>query len=39
MGILGFICTQYPDIQLSIIFLPMFTFTAGMVCILFILKL
>lgn len=41
MGVLGFICTQYPDIQLSIIFLPMFTFTAGMVCvcILFILKL
>ncbi|XP_070157833.1 presenilins-associated rhomboid-like protein, mitochondrial [Polyergus mexicanus] len=30
MGILGFICTQYPDIQLSIIFLPMLTFTAGM---------
>jgi len=30
MGVLGFICTQYPDIQLSIIFLPMFTFTAGM---------
>ncbi|EFN74267.1 Presenilins-associated rhomboid-like protein, mitochondrial [Camponotus floridanus] len=30
MGVLGFICTQYPDIRLSIIFLPMFTFTAGM---------
>jgi len=30
MGVLGFVCTQYPDIQLSIIFLPMFTFTAGM---------
>lgn len=34
MGILGFICTQYPDIHLSIIFLPMLTFTAGMVRIL-----
>lgn len=33
MGILGFVCTQYPDVQLSIIFLPMFTFTAGAVCI------
>lgn len=31
MGVLGFVCTQYPDIQLSIIFLPMFTFTAGIV--------
>lgn len=30
MGVLGFVCTQYPDIKLSIIFLPMITFTAGM---------
>ncbi|XP_036139361.1 presenilins-associated rhomboid-like protein, mitochondrial [Monomorium pharaonis] len=30
LGIIGFVCTQYPDIRLSIIFLPMFTFTAGM---------
>jgi len=33
MSVLGFICTQYPDVQLNIIFLPMFTFTAGMVSI------
>ncbi|KAG5306011.1 PARL protein, partial [Acromyrmex insinuator] len=30
MGILGFVCTQYPDIRLSIVFLPILTFTAGM---------
>ncbi|XP_018404752.1 PREDICTED: presenilins-associated rhomboid-like protein, mitochondrial isoform X1 [Cyphomyrmex costatus] len=30
MGILGFVCTQYPDIRLSIVFLPVLTFTAGM---------
>ncbi|XP_015608681.1 presenilins-associated rhomboid-like protein, mitochondrial isoform X2 [Cephus cinctus] len=29
MGILGFVCTHYPDTRLSIIFLPMYTFTAG----------
>lgn len=29
MAILGFICTQYPDAKLSIILLPMFTFSAG----------
>lgn len=29
MGILGFVCTQYPDTRLAILFLPMFTFTAG----------
>ncbi|KYN28021.1 Presenilins-associated rhomboid-like protein, mitochondrial [Trachymyrmex cornetzi] len=30
MGILGFVCIQYPDIRLSIVFLPILTFTAGM---------
>lgn len=30
MGVLGFVCTQYPDTRLGILFLPMFTFTAGM---------
>ncbi|XP_012057293.1 PREDICTED: presenilins-associated rhomboid-like protein, mitochondrial [Atta cephalotes] len=30
MGILGFVCTQYPDIRLCIVFLPILTFTAGM---------
>ncbi|XP_077268472.1 rhomboid family intramembrane serine protease rho-7 isoform X1 [Temnothorax americanus] len=30
MGVLGFLCTQYPDLRLSVIFLPMVTFTAGM---------
>ncbi|XP_020709215.1 presenilins-associated rhomboid-like protein, mitochondrial isoform X2 [Athalia rosae] len=29
MGILAFACTQYPETRLSIIFLPMCTFTAG----------
>ncbi|XP_055678587.1 presenilins-associated rhomboid-like protein, mitochondrial [Lutzomyia longipalpis] len=29
MAILAYVCTQYPDTQLSIIFLPMFTFSAG----------
>ncbi|XP_055697019.1 presenilins-associated rhomboid-like protein, mitochondrial [Phlebotomus papatasi] len=29
MAILAFVCTQFPDTQLSIIFLPMFTFSAG----------
>jgi len=33
MGILGFVCTQYPDIRLCIVFLPILTFTAGMVSI------
>lgn len=35
MGVLGFVCTHYPDVQLNIVFLPMFTFSAGMVCILY----
>ncbi|XP_043500474.1 presenilins-associated rhomboid-like protein, mitochondrial [Polistes fuscatus] len=30
MGILGFVCTEYPDTRLAIFFLPMFTFTASM---------
>ncbi|KAK2584015.1 hypothetical protein KPH14_006472 [Odynerus spinipes] len=30
MGVLGFVCTQYPDTRLAILFLPMYTFTAGM---------
>ncbi|XP_062562877.1 presenilins-associated rhomboid-like protein, mitochondrial [Armigeres subalbatus] len=29
MGILAYVCTQYPDTQLSIVFLPMLTFSAG----------
>ncbi|XP_014238874.1 presenilins-associated rhomboid-like protein, mitochondrial [Trichogramma pretiosum] len=29
MGILAFICTQFPDTKLSIIMLPQFTFSAG----------
>ncbi|XP_062712207.1 presenilins-associated rhomboid-like protein, mitochondrial [Aedes albopictus] len=29
MGILAYVCSQYPDTQLSIVFLPMFTFSAG----------
>ena len=31
MGILAFICTQFPDTKLSLIFLPQFTFSAGAV--------
>lgn len=31
MGVLGYVCCQYPDTQLSIVFLPMFTFSAGTV--------
>ncbi|XP_020285042.1 presenilins-associated rhomboid-like protein, mitochondrial isoform X2 [Pseudomyrmex gracilis] len=30
LGVLGFICAQYPDIQLNIIFLPMLPFTGDM---------
>ncbi|KAL2727439.1 hypothetical protein V1477_016715 [Vespula maculifrons] len=30
MGVLGFVCTEYPDTRLAIFFLPMFTFTASM---------
>ncbi|XP_018325792.1 presenilins-associated rhomboid-like protein, mitochondrial [Agrilus planipennis] len=29
MTILGYVCTQYPDTQLGIILLPVFTFSAG----------
>lgn len=29
MAILGYVCTQYPDTQLSVVFLPMYTFSAG----------
>ncbi|GAB0095596.1 Presenilins-associated rhomboid-like protein, mitochondrial [Sergentomyia squamirostris] len=29
MAVLAYVCTQYPDTRLSIIFLPMFTFSAG----------
>ncbi|XP_050517422.1 presenilins-associated rhomboid-like protein, mitochondrial [Diabrotica virgifera virgifera] len=29
MGILGYVCTQYPDTRLGIILLPVFTFSAG----------
>lgn len=31
MGVLGYVCTQYPDTRLSIIFLPFFSFPAGAV--------
>ncbi|XP_068628270.1 presenilins-associated rhomboid-like protein, mitochondrial [Battus philenor] len=30
MSVLSFVCVQYPDTRLSIIFLPMYTFAAGM---------
>lgn len=33
MAILAFVCVQYPDTQLGIIFLPMLTFSAGAVSI------
>ncbi|KAL9696721.1 hypothetical protein quinque_016300 [Culex quinquefasciatus] len=29
MAVLAYVCTQYPDTQLSIVFLPMYTFSAG----------
>lgn len=29
MAVLGFVCTQFPDTRLGIIFLPFFTFSAG----------
>lgn len=29
MAILGYVCCEYPETQLSILFLPMFTFSAG----------
>jgi len=29
MGMLGLVCTQFPNTHLAILFLPMFTFTAG----------
>lgn len=32
MAVLAYHCTKWPDTQLSIIFLPMFMFSAGMVC-------
>lgn len=35
MGILGFICTQFPETKLSIILLPQFTFSAGAVSFFF----
>lgn len=31
MGILGYVCTQYPDTRLGIILIPFFTFSAGAV--------
>ncbi len=31
MAILAFVCVQYPDTELGIIFLPMLTFSAGAV--------
>lgn len=38
MTLLGSICTQYPDAQLAIIFLPFFTFSAKTVGIYLSLK-
>jgi rhomboid-like protein len=35
MALLGAICTQFPDAQLAIIFLPFFTFSAKSVNITF----
>lgn len=37
MGILAYVCIRYPDTQLSILFLPMLSFSAGSVSILSIL--
>lgn len=31
MGVLGYVCTQYPETKLGIILLPLFTFSAGAV--------
>jgi hypothetical protein len=31
MCVLGYVCTEYPDTKLSIIFLPFFTFPAAVV--------
>ena len=33
MGVFGFVCTQFPNAHLSIVFLPMLKFTANIVCI------
>lgn len=35
MAILAFVCVQYPDTQLGIIFIPTLTFSAGAVSIFF----
>ena len=32
MTVLAAVCTKMPEAKLAIIFLPMFTFTAGNVC-------
>lgn len=31
MAILGYVCAQYPDTKLGVIFLPFLTFSAGAV--------
>lgn len=33
MGILGYVCTQFPETKLGIILVPLFTFSAGAVSI------
>lgn len=33
MGILGYVCTQYPETKLGIILIPLFTFSASAVSI------
>lgn len=37
MTVLAAVCTKMPEAKLAIIFLPMFTFTAGNVCTFFFL--
>lgn len=33
MGVLAYVCSQHPDTELGILFLPMVTFSAGSVII------
>lgn len=35
MAVLSYVCLQFPDTKLSIIFLPMYTFAAGSVSIIY----
>jgi rhomboid-like protein len=38
MALLGAICTQFPDAQLAIIFLPFFTFSAKSVKLIYLIE-